>query len=536
MTKTSIGWIIIIGAVLTATAFYPASVRAGYEFRGDPIVVNPQPQGNQYDPVIASAVSGFFVVAWTDYDFNDNAYIRAQRFLDEGEFYGARITASQNTLSLKFLPAAALTHQQLALGWVSGADDRAAGPRFQSYNLAGEAIGGSVRKLGELCPTGVGDPNVGQTGFVSVVALDDNQTMAFWEGRDDCQVEGRIISSAGMSEPFAVSSDYGMVNFEPRAAKLSDGNIAVVWKSYTTTGSGKYIYYQVVDPTGGLISVEAMAADSPTDDFDVAALSDGRFVIVYQTTQADFTYTYARMFTAAGAASGEPRLLDTSATAHCRAAGLTDGGFVLAVWGQVSGGSKVYAAVFDAAGERQGSWLRPGDQVGAQYNYSPDVAASPDGGFVTTWSANRTAAASAVVYVQRFAKTTDSGDDDDNQPTTSPIQDWVETCLYQFWDETPDSSVASYTEALTSGEKSAKGFLFDLFGDDRHKNRSLTDEAFIRIVYKSALGRNPSDQEMDEQLQTIATTYNRAVVLLNVIHTTEFEKICINMGVDPWGV
>ena len=159
MAKQSFHEIIIIGAVAAALAiFLPAPARADYDFRGAPIMVNLQAEGNQYDPVIASAVSGFFVVAWTEYDYQDNAHIRAQRFLDEGEFYGPRLTANQNVLSNKFLPSAALTHTQLALGWISGADDRAAGPRFQSYNLAGEAIGGSVRKLGELCPTGVGRP------------------------------------------------------------------------------------------------------------------------------------------------------------------------------------------------------------------------------------------------------------------------------------------------------------------------------------------------------------------------------------------
>ena len=315
---------------------------------------------------------------------------------------------------------------------------------------------------------------------------------------------------------------------------MSDGNIVVVWKSYSHDGNGKFLYYQIVDQTGGLITNEAMAADTPTADFDVAALADGRFVIVYQSEQVNYTATYAQMYTAGGSVSGERRLLDTSTTVHCRAAGLTDGGFVLAVWGQVSGGSKVYAAVFDSSGAQQGSWLRPGDQVGAQYNYSPDVAASPEGGFVVTWSANQNGVAPAVVYAQRFAKTADSGDDDDDQPTTSPIQDWVETCLYQFWDDQPAESVDPYTDALTNEELSGRSFLLGTYNDDRHKNRSLTDEAFIRIVYKAALTRNPNGDEMDEQLQTLTNTHNRAIVLLNVVNTTEFDDFCKKLGIVTW--
>lgn len=77
--------------------------------------------------------------------------------------------------------------------------------------------------------------------------------------------------------------------FEPRIVQLSNGNILVAWTSDANTGAGSPggtdIISQLFDPFGNPIGIETRLNGFFADNersFDIAALENGRFVVVYE--------------------------------------------------------------------------------------------------------------------------------------------------------------------------------------------------------------------------------------------------------------
>jgi len=77
--------------------------------------------------------------------------------------------------------------------------------------------------------------------------------------------------------------------YEPQIVQLSDGNVLIAWTSDNDTGAGDApgtdIIGQLFDPFGNKIGSETTLNFNYTihneRNFDIAALNDNRFVIVY---------------------------------------------------------------------------------------------------------------------------------------------------------------------------------------------------------------------------------------------------------------
>ncbi|APZ93419.1 putative Ig domain-containing protein [Fuerstiella marisgermanici] len=188
-----------------------------------------------------------------------------------------------------------------------------------------------------------------------------------------------------------------------------NGGFVSVWQSYKQDRSGWGIYGQRFDENSGPVGAEFQVAQTtkysqlaPT--LDVA--DDGSFAIAWQSNHQDGSSAgiYVRRYSAAGqAVTGEIQVNETTRgnQSNPDVAILTDGNFAV-VWNGRGSGDRwgSFVRVFEADGHPTGGeQLLNASTNGIQGD--PAIAASPDGGFWTTWAGSG-ADDPAGIYASRF--------------------------------------------------------------------------------------------------------------------------------------
>jgi Ca2+-binding RTX toxin-like protein len=161
---------------------------------------------------------------------------------------------------------------------------------------------------------------------------------------------------------------------------------------------------------------------------EIATLADGSYVITWTSSGDSFVSgnIYMQRYDAVGNALGEEtrvnstlsdRQVDSNITA------LTDGGYVLS-WTSVAqdgdwGG--IYAQRYDAAGNKMGDEIRVNTTT-AGNQYTSDLAALADGGYVITWASDDLPGDGSVIYAQRYDGAGNRVGDETQVNTTFSIQ------------------------------------------------------------------------------------------------------------------
>ena len=140
----------------------------------------------------------------------------------------------------------------------------------------------------------------------------------------------------------------------------------------------------------------------------VAAFPNGKFVVAWESNGQDGSSygVYAQRYNAAGTAVGAEFKVNTYTTnnqMNPSVATFLDEGFVVAweSWNQDGSGDGVYAQRYDAAGTAVGAEFRVNTYT-ASNQWSPSVAAFPNGGFVVVWESNGQDGSDNGVYAQRY--------------------------------------------------------------------------------------------------------------------------------------
>src|SRR5262245_60022422 len=137
-----------------------------------------------------------------------------------------------------------------------------------------------------------------------------------WEGTSSASwLEKKIKVDFGHgASPASVGSDYSE---NPALAELDNGNIIVVWEDGDVDGGVDNIVGQLFSSDGTKIGGEFTIDSSSSDTADpaVAALTDGRFIVVWEDMAGDGSGSAIRgqVFTAGGDKSGEEFTVNTSA-------------------------------------------------------------------------------------------------------------------------------------------------------------------------------------------------------------------------------
>ena len=199
---------------------------------------------------------------------------------------------------------------------------------------------------------------------------------------------------------------------------MSDqGNFVITWASENQDGSNYGVFGQLFDANGNALGAEFQANTTTIDSQlynDVAMLADGRFVVEYQSRNADGSFeVYMQRFDANGTAvGGEIQVNTTTVTSAQQPIGsitADDSGNITVVWNNDSDGNgiAVVGRSFDWDGNPLSAELQINSTVTGDQLY-PEVVAQPDGGFLVVWSGNGVGDADGV-FIQRYGLQTQEG-------------------------------------------------------------------------------------------------------------------------------
>jgi len=337
---------------------------------GGEFLVNTTTNLGQYEPTVTALSDGGFVVAWESagqddpgFADNDNADygIYAQRYDVDGNAVGNEFLVNSVTSYWQDTPAiTALADGGFVVTWQSadaspGRDLYGYGVFGQRYDAQSNAVGGeflinTYTVVSQISP--------------SVAALGDGGFVVCWEsGAQDGSGTGiyaqRYDAAGDVSGgEFRVNTTTADQQFTPAVAALSNGGFVVTWGSQGQDGSGHGIYAQRYDAAGNAAGNEFLVntiTNGHQDHPAIIALSDGGFVVTWDSANADGYFVYGQRYDAASQVVGDVFLID-SATSSLDStpaiSALSDGSFVVAweaspVEGAGPNGLAILAQIFD---------------------------------------------------------------------------------------------------------------------------------------------------------------------------------------------
>lgn len=253
-------------------------------------------------------------------------------------------------------------------------------PQASEYNVNGPLSGDQVYPSAALKSSG---------GYI---VYQDNIT----DG-DGAGISARRVDSSfsGALSAFRVNQIAAGNQERPQVALLSDGGAVFVWQGGRLGYQSIYARFLSANNTflTGDILVNAVTNGSRQNAI-VTVLTNGSVVVAWasfnQVNASSFQDVYLQRFSAAGQKLGTETLVNETADFNQRTptlAALSDGRFVL-VWiteqQRFENSVDVYARIFNADGSAAGSEFRINNDTNVCAN--PSVAASSDGGFLVAWS------------------------------------------------------------------------------------------------------------------------------------------------------
>ena len=363
--------------------------------------------GSQHTPAITRLLDGGYVIVWTQGEGD----LFAQRFDALGNRMSGEITIAAGSNVYEDGPSViGLASGGFAVVWTSQAFGADTDVRMRLFNADGTPGGDSF--------TVHAASSTNQTQ-AAVTQLVGGGLIVTWSSysadQSDIEVWGRRLDPSGspVGNEFLLSGNTVGVQSSTVITALPGGGLVATWQSVLRAGidpggDNTYdVYARMFDsagqPVGGQFLVNTYTLSHQMRPA-IATLSDGSFVIAWeshsQATETDFGLWAQRFDSAGGRIGSEFRIPNITAgdQGEVEIASLNSGGFVVSwmSYGTDGSGGGVYARQFDAAGLAVGNqfpvnFSTSGDQ------FSPDVAALPNGRLVVTWQSPDSGSATDVL-------------------------------------------------------------------------------------------------------------------------------------------
>ncbi len=213
----------------------------------------------------------------------------------------------------------------------------------------GDGYGISARKVDSTMSPSLSVFRVNQNAAFDqdrpvVTMLNDGGAAFVWQGGKQGfqHIYARFLSAQGLwvTGDLRVNAATNAHQLETTATTLTNGNVVVAWSSFNQVSGNSLrdVYFQILTPAGVKVGTETLANQVTAYNqraAAAAALSDGRFVLVWVSEQQRFPNSvdiYARFFTATGAAAGGEFLVNsgTNVCSGPTVAAAADGGFMVA--------------------------------------------------------------------------------------------------------------------------------------------------------------------------------------------------------------
>ena len=116
----------------------------------------------------------------------------------------------------------------------------------------------------------------------------------------------------------------------------------------------------------------------------------------------------------------------------------------------------------------------------------------------------------------------------------SDTQAFVTKFYNIFLDRDPDSpGLESWTNNLISGEISGADMAFDFVFSGEFIIKNVSDEEYVKIMYKAFFNREPDDFEYNQWFEALGNGSSRYSVLVDFIDSEEFRNLCEAYNISP---
>jgi hypothetical protein len=364
---------------------------------------------SQSNPAITALSNDGFVVTWeSNSQDGSDLGVYAQRYDAAGLAQGAEFRVNTYTTGNQGLVATtALSNGGFLVTWTSSLQDGSSlGVYAQRYDAAGAAQGAEFR---------VNTYTTGDQRNPAITALGNGGFVVTWQSDSQdgsaAGVYAQRYDAAGLAQgaEFRVNTYITGDQHNPAITALSNGDFVVTWNSNLQDGSTSSVYAQRYNAAGAAQGAEFRVNTHTTGEQTIAAitaLSNGGFVVTWSSNLQDGSGfgVYAQRYSAAGVAQGAEFRVNTYTTGqqyNSAITSLSNGGFVVTWQSQDGFEVDVYAQRYDAAGIAQGAQFLVNTQI-AGGQADPAITALSDGGFVVTWESDLQDGSNLGIYAQRY--------------------------------------------------------------------------------------------------------------------------------------
>ena len=258
-------------------------------------IVAAQVTDDQYWPSTAPAVAAYpreaIVAAWTGpYGWNgtDNYYNIEYAALDTDGHTVISVTQVSDNISATIYtfdgypaPAVAPTDGNVLIAWCRY--EEVSDSLYNIYYAVRSPAGAEV-----LSPTALttNTTSTVQDQYPSAASFGDGRFAVAWQHYDDGvnDIYYAVFSSDGglIAGPVNLTHNVLEDDYQPRANRLTDGNVLLTWGGYH--GFGSEIYYAVLGSTGDVVHPATRLTDVPDGayDPDAVGLRNGKAIVAWQ--------------------------------------------------------------------------------------------------------------------------------------------------------------------------------------------------------------------------------------------------------------
>ncbi len=364
----------------------------------------------QYEPAVATRADGSYLVVWTAQgQAGASSYysVMGQLHAADGTPVGTEFQLNTRTFEYAYRPeVVVLANGDYLVAYDGTGDGYADGVFAQRVSSTGVVlnIDGTTTSPAAVQ---LNTQYIGYQGDIQIIALADGGWVATWRSPEDGDnnaiiahrysatgVTVQMNAGSGLQDEVRINATATGDQLHPDVVQLANGSLAFTWQSPDNNGNGIFARILNADGTStGEIQISSTATYDQIAPY-MAALADGRAVIVWQSYGQDGSSygIYGQVLNANGTLFGSEFRINSysyDSQQEPQVAATPDGGFIVVWTSNAQDGSEwgVYGQRYDSAVHAVGSEFRinhtiPGDQS------TPAIAVQPDGsGVIVTFEA-----------------------------------------------------------------------------------------------------------------------------------------------------
>lgn len=117
---------------------------------------------------------------------------------------------------------------------------------------------------------------------------------------------------------------------------------------------------------------------------------------------------------------------------------------------------------------------------------------------------------------------------DKNYKVTSFVTRLYQKCLGRSGDT---SGLNSWTGSLLTSKKTAADVVRGFMYSDEMKNKMLSPDEYVKVLYNVCLDRNPSQAEVNSWTSQMADGKDDLEIIRGFVHSSEFTNLCSQYGI-----